>query len=182
MMMLAVMYGMIPSAKIEKLPNAPPENRFEEPERALLLHALLELLDRVLVDARHADGDTQPVQGDHPEGEQDLVPEVGDLEDVLQVRKHHGLLGGSGRARCVGEPGVCGSVGRRTAAVRTTAAERRSDRDVLPEAGMPLGQRLVNWLPFTGGRPDLNGSGHERDATAGGGDRRLRPTSTPRAR
>ena len=31
MMMLAVMYGMIPSAKIEKLSNAPPENRFRNP-------------------------------------------------------------------------------------------------------------------------------------------------------
>ena len=31
MMMLAVMYGMIPSAKIEKLSNAPPENRFRKP-------------------------------------------------------------------------------------------------------------------------------------------------------
>ena len=31
MMMLAVMYGMIPSAKIEKLPNAPPENRLRKP-------------------------------------------------------------------------------------------------------------------------------------------------------
>ncbi|CAB4554621.1 unannotated protein [freshwater metagenome] len=31
MMMLAVMYGMMPSAKIEKLPKAPPENRFRNP-------------------------------------------------------------------------------------------------------------------------------------------------------
>src|SRR3954470_9931202 len=31
MMMLAVMYGMMPSAKIEKLLNAPPENRFKKP-------------------------------------------------------------------------------------------------------------------------------------------------------
>ncbi len=31
MMMLAVMYGMMPSAKIEKLSNAPPENRFKNP-------------------------------------------------------------------------------------------------------------------------------------------------------
>ena len=47
MMMLAVMYGMIPSAKIEKLPNAPPREQVEEAERTLLLDALLELLDRV---------------------------------------------------------------------------------------------------------------------------------------
>ena len=31
MMMLAVMYGMIPSAKIENEPNAPPENRSRKP-------------------------------------------------------------------------------------------------------------------------------------------------------
>ena len=31
MMMLAVMYGMMPRAKIEKLPNAPPENRLRNP-------------------------------------------------------------------------------------------------------------------------------------------------------
>ena len=31
MMMLAVMYGMMPSAKIEKLSNAPPENRLRKP-------------------------------------------------------------------------------------------------------------------------------------------------------
>jgi len=31
MMMLAVMYGMMPRAKIEKLPNAPPENKLRKP-------------------------------------------------------------------------------------------------------------------------------------------------------
>ena len=31
MMMLAVMYGMIPSAKIENDSNAPPENRLNRP-------------------------------------------------------------------------------------------------------------------------------------------------------
>ena len=31
MMMLAVMYGMIPRARIEKLLNPPPENRFRNP-------------------------------------------------------------------------------------------------------------------------------------------------------
>ena len=64
-MMLAVMYGMIPSAKIEKLPNAPPREQVEEAERALLLDARLELLDRLLVDARDPDRHAQAVQGDH---------------------------------------------------------------------------------------------------------------------
>ena len=64
-MMLAVMYGMMPSAKIEKLPNAPPREQVEEAERALRLDALLELLDRVGVDAGHPDGDAEAIEGDH---------------------------------------------------------------------------------------------------------------------
>ena len=34
-MMLALMYGMMPSAKIEKRSSAPPENRFTRPRRLL---------------------------------------------------------------------------------------------------------------------------------------------------
>ena len=37
MMMLAVMYGMIPSEKMAKLSNAPPENRFRNPSAPWLL-------------------------------------------------------------------------------------------------------------------------------------------------
>ena len=37
MMMLAVMYGMIPRAKIEKLSKPPPENRFRNPSAPWLL-------------------------------------------------------------------------------------------------------------------------------------------------
>ena len=39
MMMLAVMYGMIPSAKIDSCSSAPPLNRFTRPSRPLLLSA-----------------------------------------------------------------------------------------------------------------------------------------------
>ena len=88
MMMLAVMYGMIPSAKIEKLSKRAAGEQVEEAERALRLDALLELLDRPGVDARHADGDAEPVEGDHRQREQDLVPQIRDLEDVLQVGEH----------------------------------------------------------------------------------------------
>ena len=63
-MMLAVMYGMIPRAKIEKLREGAAGEQVEEAERALRLDALLELLDGIGIDARHADGDAQPVQGD----------------------------------------------------------------------------------------------------------------------
>ena len=39
MMMLAVMYGMIPRAKIEKLSKPPPENRFRNPSAPWVLAA-----------------------------------------------------------------------------------------------------------------------------------------------
>ena len=88
MMMLAVMYGMIPRAKIEKLSKPPPENRFRNPSAPWLVGRLLELLDRQRVDAGHPDRDAEPVDDDHRQREQDLVPEVRDLEDVLQVGEH----------------------------------------------------------------------------------------------
>ena len=39
MMMLAVMYGMIPRAKIEKLSKPPPENRLRNPSAPCVLAA-----------------------------------------------------------------------------------------------------------------------------------------------
>ena len=60
----------------------------EEADGTLALGAVLELLDRQAVDTRHADGDAEAVDDDHQHREQDLVPEVGDLEDVLQVGEH----------------------------------------------------------------------------------------------
>ena len=88
MMMLAVMYGMIPRAKIEKLSKPPPENRFRKPRAPWLSRCLLELVDGERVDARDADRHADAVDGDHRDREQDLVPEVRDLEDVLEVCKH----------------------------------------------------------------------------------------------
>ena len=41
MMMLAVMYGMIPRARIEKLSKPPPENRFRKPSAPWVLAASL---------------------------------------------------------------------------------------------------------------------------------------------
>ncbi len=40
MMMLAVMYGMMPRAKIEKLANAPPLNMLKKPRAPWVLAAL----------------------------------------------------------------------------------------------------------------------------------------------
>ena len=88
MMMLAVMYGMIPSAKIEKLPNAPPENRLRKPSAPCDSTPSLNCLTasasmpgtRMATPRRYSAIITRR--------EQDLVPQIGDLEDVLQVRQH----------------------------------------------------------------------------------------------
>ncbi len=61
MMMLAVMYGMMPSAKIENDSNAPPENRLNNPSDTVA-GALTQLIDRERVDARHTDRCTDAVQ------------------------------------------------------------------------------------------------------------------------
>jgi hypothetical protein len=92
MMMLAVMYGMMPRAKIEKLPKGAAGEQVEEAERTLRLHTLLELLHRIRVDARNSDCHAQPIQGDDEHDKKDLVPQIGDLEDILQVRQHSDSL------------------------------------------------------------------------------------------
>jgi hypothetical protein len=78
-MMLAVMYGMIPSAKIEKLSK-----------RTLLAGRLTQLFDRDGVDARDTDLHAEAVHRHHGDDEQDLVAKVMDPEDVQQVRDHAG--------------------------------------------------------------------------------------------
>ena len=84
----AVMYGMMPRAKMANWLSAPPENRLRKPMRALLLGLVLELLHGLVVDAGHRDGGAEPVEHHHQQGEQDLAPKVRDLEDVLQAREH----------------------------------------------------------------------------------------------
>ena len=64
-MMLAVMYGMIPRAKIEKLSKPPPENRFRNPSAPWVLAADLDLVDGQRVDAGHPDRHAEPVDDDH---------------------------------------------------------------------------------------------------------------------
>ena len=64
-MIEALMYGMMPSAKIENCSSAPPENRFTRPSTESL-HLVEELRQRLAVDARasgidHADA----VHGEH---------------------------------------------------------------------------------------------------------------------
>ena len=88
MMIDAVMYGMIPSAKTAKELSAPPENRLRNPMAPWVCGLLLQLRHLAEVDARHGDVGAEAVEGDHPEREQHLVPQVRDLQDVLQVGEH----------------------------------------------------------------------------------------------
>ena len=88
MMMLAVMYGMIPRAKIEKLSKPPPENRLRNPSAPCVLAADLIWSIGQRVDARNPDRHAEPVEHDHHDREQDLVAKIRDLEDVLQVGEH----------------------------------------------------------------------------------------------
>ena len=55
MMIDAVMYGMIPSAKTANWVMAPPEKVWRKLEHAALVGAGLEVLDGRQVDARHRD-------------------------------------------------------------------------------------------------------------------------------
>ena len=81
-MIEAVMYGMIPSPKTARRPERPAGEQVdegEEPGLALLLELPLELGD---VHHRHRDVRAEPVHGDDEQREEDLVPEIRDLEGV----------------------------------------------------------------------------------------------------
>ena len=94
MMIDAVMYGMIPSDEDGELAERAAREQVEEAERAALVSAWsCSCLTGREVDAGHGDVGAEAVQDDHQEGEEDLAPEVGDLEDVLQAREHAELLG-----------------------------------------------------------------------------------------
>jgi hypothetical protein len=74
--------------------QAAPREQAEEPEHPALGRLLLELLHRLEVDPRRRDVGPEAVQGDDEEGEQDLVPEVGDPEHVPEAGQHRWLLAG----------------------------------------------------------------------------------------
>ena len=82
MMIEAVMYGMIPSANTANWVSAPPENSCRKPEHATLLGLRAQGGHGVEVDAGHGDERAEPVQRDHQQREQHLVPEIRDAEDV----------------------------------------------------------------------------------------------------
>ena len=76
------------------LGERPAREEVEEPEHAAALGVGLQLLDRLEADAGHGDVRAQPVEGDHGQREDDLVPKVGDLEHVLQAGEHRGSPSG----------------------------------------------------------------------------------------
>ena len=89
MMIDAVMYGMIPSAKIANWVSAPPEKSCRKPTTPPPLSAWrFSSCDGVEVDARRGDERPDPVEGDDQQGEEDLPPQVGDPEHVPDAGQH----------------------------------------------------------------------------------------------
>ena len=87
MMIDDVMYGMIPSANTANCVSAPPENRLQEAEHAAGLRLIAKGLDRLQVDTGHGDVRAEPIDRDHEQGEQDLVPQIRHLEHVPEARQ-----------------------------------------------------------------------------------------------
>ena len=77
-----VMYGMIPSANTANWVSAPPEKSCRKPSTPPSSACVRRVADGVEVDARHGDERAEPVDRDHQQREQHLVPEVRDAEDV----------------------------------------------------------------------------------------------------
>ena len=78
-MIEAEMYGMIPSAKIESCSKRAAGEEVEEAEQ---VPDWDDVLHRLAVDAGRRDVDAEPVDREHPEGEQEPLAELRDLEDV----------------------------------------------------------------------------------------------------
>ncbi len=83
-----VMYGMIPSANNGELRERAAREQLQEAEDAPVLGFVLQLLDRRQVDAGHRDVRAQPIDGQHHQCEQDLVPEVGTLNMFLRLESN----------------------------------------------------------------------------------------------
>ena len=88
-MMLAVMYGMIPSAKIDSCRSAPPLNRLISAIEAVTLDRRQAALHRWVVDARRGNEGTDPVDRDHAEREEHLGAQVRRTERLTEHSQHH---------------------------------------------------------------------------------------------
>ena len=80
----ALMYGMMPSAKIEKRSSAPPENRLTSPNM-VLRRLLEELRQRFAVDPWSRDRDADAIHRQHGKGEQQPAPELRNPPGVLRT-------------------------------------------------------------------------------------------------
>ena len=79
----AEMYGMMPSAKIDKRSSAPPENMLNM--LRIVPRLLLEqLLQRDRVDARHRDERADAVDDQRAEQEQQALAEIGETRRVAE--------------------------------------------------------------------------------------------------
>ena len=99
-MIVAVMYGMTPSAKIDSCSSAPPEKRLTSDSRpsvpALCREALLHVRE---VDERRRDVRTETVDGDDRQGECDLPTKVGCAEDPRDGAEQEGASRGDADTR-----------------------------------------------------------------------------------
>ncbi len=87
-MMLAVMYGMIPSAKIDSCRSAPPLNRLTRPSTPEALADGQTLLHRDVVDTGDRDERAQPEDRHDGDGEQQLVAQVRRTERPSERSEH----------------------------------------------------------------------------------------------
>src|SRR5262249_2017860 len=94
-MMLALMYGMIPSAKIEKRSSAPPENRLTSP--TMLLRAAAKNWasawpsmpgEPLAAEPRGGEGKGEPVEGERTGREEQALAELRDARRVCESLKH----------------------------------------------------------------------------------------------
>ena len=84
----AVMYGMMPRAKIVRRRKlAAAEQVDESQEGATVL--VEELRQHVGVDAGRGDVSPEPVHGEQPERKQNALPQVGNAKYVGQLLKHY---------------------------------------------------------------------------------------------
>ena len=88
MMIDAVMYGMIPRKKTETAVSAPPENRLKRPSTPPAPFDC-DCSSWTALKSTYGTGmcEPDPEDEDDEDREQDLVPQVGDPEHVLEARK-----------------------------------------------------------------------------------------------
>ncbi len=81
-MMLAEMYGMMPSAKIDRFASAPPEKRLNRPSRPLL--ACHDVAHDSAVHTRRGDEHADPVDREDAESERDAPAQLRHLGNVRE--------------------------------------------------------------------------------------------------